>query len=922
MGLGRLFTRNINYDVTNSQTGEKATYTIITDGGPGMYPGWGYGDYRGGMSIPAAWRLSMLIANQLGRMPWQAYRDVTGRPPVRILPTPPLLTRPVGKLDSALGAFRSWGLDRLWHGNGIGVIAAWSDLGWPTAVTPVSAEFVQVKMVTVDDRQPGFAPGELAYLVNGRWYRQDEIIHFKGPTAPGGLRGMGILEEHFDAMDRSRKLDASASAVDSGAVPTGVLKSLNPDMSQTEADELKTSWADSQRTRTVAVLNPLTEFTPIAWNPTETQLIEARKYTLTEWANIFGIDASYVGGESASGTYANIENKGFELLKFGTVGDIIAEFEATLTECLPRGNYVKANVDHLLRNDTKSRYEAHAIAITSGFLTRDEVRELEEKPPLTPEQKAELAAMAAPAPPGNNTTGAGQAPPRLAATEREALERHEAFVEIIARAASIVAEAAQLDQVRRHRRYDPDQPRDPDGKWGDGAGGDDGGDDGGRGPTALPTYISLQDDGREGDDGPADPNAKRPGDVIGVDGQGRPVLVGREGGAGVVHPQVQLPKGYGGGEGTGLKRYKLNSDKYCPTCGGKAQDPQWSESGVIDYLPDGTPLFEVGVEPERDDEPYHDPNDPDYEPDRSEVVDQARRFNPGQPRDSEGKFAETGASDGSQFFSGHGGVQRLPSAGQKLGTGEKATVRPLDRPNVAANNPALAGLLAQGRPPVRRPARPDLPPRVAAALAEAKRQGLARKPKTFPEVNRIADRLGVPPPPPAASRGWTGNQWGAYWATVQAGGDADDGIAVAVQVGGQQGRSLDDLDAEYEIEPDFDGPETDPARDWLPGEAEAWAADDIAGFLRAADYDGSNLRTYWTAGPGLAKWRGSRTPWRTLKSFLSKYLSGDKLERTASDWYRLVFGYLPQDKPAPKRRPTGPSRPRKAPRRAPRPKAT
>lgn len=414
MGLGKLLTRNITYDVTNSLTGETASYTIVTDGGPGMYAGWGGSNYRGALGIPAAWRLSMMIANQLGRIPWHAFREVADRPAVK-LPAQPFLTAPAGTRDTRLSVFRGWAMDRIWHGNAIGLVAARSPLGYPVACTPVSAEFVQVKLVTSNDPVVNFEPGEIAYLINGRWFHQRDVIHFKGPCKPGDLRGLGILEEHFDLMSRSRKLDASASAVDSGAVPTGLLRSLNPDMTATEAAELKTSWQASQATRSVAVLNPLTEFVPIAWNPTETQLLEARQYTLTEWSNVFGVPMSYAGAVNSSRVYSNVEDQGSELLKFGTVGDLIAEFEEVLTTQFPRGTYVKGNVDHLLRNDTKSRYEAHAIAISSGFLTRDEVRELEERPPLTAEQKAELEAMNAPAPAGNNTPGSGQARPRLAA---------------------------------------------------------------------------------------------------------------------------------------------------------------------------------------------------------------------------------------------------------------------------------------------------------------------------------------------------------------------------------------------------------------------------------------------------------------------------------------------------------------------------
>jgi phage portal protein BeeE len=74
--------------------------------------------------------------------------------------------------------------------------------------------------------------------------------------------------------------------------------------------------------------------------------------------------------------------------------------EATFSAELPRGTGMKVNMDGLRRADTKTRYEAHKIALDGGFLTVDEVREIEDRPPLTPEQKDEmgLSAAAAPAP--------------------------------------------------------------------------------------------------------------------------------------------------------------------------------------------------------------------------------------------------------------------------------------------------------------------------------------------------------------------------------------------------------------------------------------------------------------------------------------------------------------------------------------------
>ena len=55
------------------------------------------------------------------------------------------------------------------------------------------------------------------------------------------------------------------------------------------------------------------------------------------------------------------------------------------------------------------------------------------------------------------------------------------------------------------------------------------------------------------------------------------------------------------------------------------------------------------------------------------------------------------------------------------------------------------------------------------------------------------------------------------------------------------------------------------------------------------------LNTYWcrTAGPGRAKWAGSPTPYRTLLALLRKYMSNDKAEGLAAEYYHVVFGKWP-----------------------------
>lgn len=55
----------------------------------------------------------------------------------------------------------------------------------------------------------------------------------------------------------------------------------------------------------------------------------------------------------------------------------------------------------------------------------------------------------------------------------------------------------------------------------------------------------------------------------------------------------------------------------------------------------------------------------------------------------------------------------------------------------------------------------------------------------------------------------------------------------------------------------------------------------------------ARLHKYWVAGPGLAKWRGSPTPWTTLYHHLAKYMPSGKAKRTAAEWFHQVFGFWP-----------------------------
>lgn len=377
MGLGRLLqTRSTRYTATDTVTGASQSYVVIDNLGPDFV---NPGTYRGAMGIPGAWRASVMLSDLLGQIPWDAYREYAGAPEEKIYPTPPLLEQPAPP-DTRMTTFSSLGLDLIFHGNGVGVVAARNFAGWPTAMLPVPAQMCGVRRITKYDDSP-LPIGALEYSIGQMKLGSQDVIHIKGPCEPGAVRGMGVLEAHLNTFSLAQEQSKQARSLSNHGVPTGVLKSDNPDLKDDEAADMKAKWLANQTSRSIAVLNSTTSFTPLSWNPEELQLVEARKMTLTELELVFGLPVGWLGGQTSSRTYANIEQDVANLLKFSLAGHL-ARFEQTLTLAFPRGTCARGNTDAVLRSDTKTRYEAHEIALKNGFLTADEVRELEHRPPL------------------------------------------------------------------------------------------------------------------------------------------------------------------------------------------------------------------------------------------------------------------------------------------------------------------------------------------------------------------------------------------------------------------------------------------------------------------------------------------------------------------------------------------------------------
>lgn len=154
-----------------------------------------------------------------------------------------------------------------------------------------------------------------------------------------------------------------------------------------------------------AVLTGGATWAPISIKPEEAQFLETRKFQVAEIARLFGIPPHMIGDVEKSTSWGT----GIEQQQIGFVQHVVSprlsRLEHAFNQLLPRGQFIKWNVNGLLRGDAASRAQFYGSGIMNGWMLRSEARALEDLPripeldkPTMPTNVSILGEEPAPAP--------------------------------------------------------------------------------------------------------------------------------------------------------------------------------------------------------------------------------------------------------------------------------------------------------------------------------------------------------------------------------------------------------------------------------------------------------------------------------------------------------------------------------------------
>ncbi len=237
-------------------------------------------------------------------------------------------------------------------------------------------------MVTVAE----LSSGRLAYdVADGRGgmrrYLEGEVLHLRDRTDDGKI-GRSRLSRAADTVAGVRAANEHATAfLRNGASPSGVIEvpgRLTAEQRQSLRASFQSRHAGPSKAGTALVLDDGMKWSDAQISPEDAELLETRKFGVVEICRLFQVPPPIVQ-DYTNNTFTNAAQAGLWFATFCLAPwarKIEAEFARSV---FPAGGPFELELDlsGFLRGDPETRWNAHKIAIETGVLDPDEVRQIE-----------------------------------------------------------------------------------------------------------------------------------------------------------------------------------------------------------------------------------------------------------------------------------------------------------------------------------------------------------------------------------------------------------------------------------------------------------------------------------------------------------------------------------------------------------------
>lgn len=350
-----------------------------------VYSGWTSGSSftRGrdvkALRIVAVYGAVSLIADLFATLPQQRYRDAGGQH--RKIGLPPWLVKPDPRMNAVTWRYQFVTSLKL-RGNAYGLVIG-------SGASPLGVRWLHPDRVRIDESDPD-GP---RFWVEGRsealtlYSQGGQIIHVPEFVQPGSIEGLSPIANFKQVYETAGyAMEYGRHWFEKSSVPAALLTTktkLKPGAAAEARALFKEAAADG-----LVTLDHDWDYRTLSLRPDEAQFLDTIKASATLIATIFRVAPEDVGGETGrSLTYGNRQDDA-ERFNVRTMLPLTIRYELAMNELLPAGEFIKCNLDALVRPNLLDRIRANNEALKGGQLFHEEMRAQEDRAPATDEQVA------------------------------------------------------------------------------------------------------------------------------------------------------------------------------------------------------------------------------------------------------------------------------------------------------------------------------------------------------------------------------------------------------------------------------------------------------------------------------------------------------------------------------------------------------
>lgn len=213
------------------------------------------------------------------------------------------------------------------------------------------------------------------------------IMHIRG-FGLDGVCGMMPMKAGRDVIGSAMAVEESAAKIfEQGLQSSGFLtaeQALN-DEQRERLREYMAKFTGSKNAGKIMVLEGGLKYQGVTMNPEDAQMLESRSFSIEEICRWFRVPPFMVGHTTKQSSWASsLEGMNLQFLTH-TLRPLLVNIEQEIGRCLLDSDdevFAEFSVEGLLRADSAGRAAYYTSALQNGWMSRNDVRRLENMPPI------------------------------------------------------------------------------------------------------------------------------------------------------------------------------------------------------------------------------------------------------------------------------------------------------------------------------------------------------------------------------------------------------------------------------------------------------------------------------------------------------------------------------------------------------------